>query len=107
MNLGELVPLEVHDMLRNAKIAKKYFPMLEWDMPYIVEKLREELSSKIKNMPIGYLVREIRPRKVLGLKVGNSWECPVLKIIMDFSRHTQTQGMQRKKYFYSLDGPLR
>ena len=27
-------------------------------------------------MPIGYLVREIRPRKVPGLKIGNSRECP-------------------------------
>ena len=27
-------------------------------------------------MPIGYLVREIRPREVPGLKVGNSRECP-------------------------------
>ena len=27
-------------------------------------------------MPIGYPDREIRPREVLGLKVGNSWEYP-------------------------------
>ena len=27
-------------------------------------------------MPIRYLVREIRPREVPGLKVGNSQECP-------------------------------
>ena len=26
-------------------------------------------------MPIGYLVREIRPQEVPGLKVENSWEC--------------------------------
>ena len=30
VNLGKLVPLEVHGRLENAKIAKKYFPMLEW-----------------------------------------------------------------------------
>ena len=34
MNLGKLVPLEVHDRVKNAKIAKKYFPMSEWGVPY-------------------------------------------------------------------------
>ena len=33
-------------------------------------------GNKLKNTPIGYLVREIRPREVVGLKVGNSRECP-------------------------------
>ena len=37
---------------------------------------KRELFNKLKNTPIGYLVREIRSRKVPGLKVGNSWECP-------------------------------
>ena len=68
VNLEKLVPLEVHDRLENAKITKKYFSMSEWGVPYIVEKLN--------NMPIGYLVREIRPREVPGLKVGNSRKCP-------------------------------
>ena len=40
VNLGELVPLEVHDRLGNAKIAKKYFPMSEWGVPYIFGKLK-------------------------------------------------------------------
>ena len=74
MNLGKLVPLEVHGRVRNAKITKKYFPMSEWGVPHTVG--REELSNKLKNTPIGYLVREIRPREVPGLKVGNSRECP-------------------------------
>ena len=30
----------------------------------------------LKNTPIGYLVREIRPQEVSELKVGNSRECP-------------------------------
>ena len=29
VNLGKPIPLEVHDMVGNAKIAKKYFLMLE------------------------------------------------------------------------------
>ena len=41
VNLGKLVPLEVHNRLRNAKIEKKYFPMLEGGMPYIVGKLKK------------------------------------------------------------------
>ena len=40
MNLGKLVPLEVHGRVRNAKIAKKYFPMSEWGVPYTVGKLK-------------------------------------------------------------------
>ena len=76
MNFGKLVPLEVHGRVKNAKIAKKYFPMSEWGVPYIVGKLKKkELSNKLKNMLIGYLVREIRPREVPGLKVENSQEC--------------------------------
>ena len=30
LNLGKLVPLEVHGRVKNAKIAKKYFPMSKW-----------------------------------------------------------------------------
>ena len=39
-------------------------------------KAKEKGSNKLKNMPIGYLVREIWPWEVPGLKVGNSRECP-------------------------------
>ena len=66
MNLGKLVPLEVHGRVGNAKIAKKYFPMFQWDVPYTVGMLKRRLSNKLKNTPIGYLVREIRP--------GKSWD---------------------------------
>ena len=40
MNLGKLVPLEVHGKVRNAKLAKKYFPMAEWGVPYTIGKLK-------------------------------------------------------------------
>ena len=40
MNLGKLVPLEVHGRVRNAKIANKYFLMSEWGVPYTVGKLK-------------------------------------------------------------------
>ena len=40
VNLGKLVPLEVHDRVGNAKIAKKYFPMSKWGVPYTVGKLK-------------------------------------------------------------------
>ena len=33
VNLGKLVPLEVHGRVGNAKIANKYFPMSEWGVP--------------------------------------------------------------------------
>ena len=48
MNLGKLVPLEVHGMVINAKIAKKYFPMLEWGVPYIVGKLKRRAFQQAK-----------------------------------------------------------
>ena len=76
MNLGKLVPLEVHDRVGYAKIAKKYFPMSEWGVPYTVGKLNRRLFNELNNTPIQYLLREIRPREVPGLKVGNSRECP-------------------------------
>ena len=47
-NLGKLVPLEVHGRVRNAKIAKKYFLMLEWGMPYIVGKLKRRAFQQAK-----------------------------------------------------------
>ena len=40
MNLGKLVPLEVHGRVGNAKIAKKYFLMSEWGVPHTVGKLK-------------------------------------------------------------------
>ena len=52
VNLGKLVPLEVHGRVKNAEIAKKYFPMSKWGVPYTVGKLREVLSNELKNTPI-------------------------------------------------------
>ena len=48
MNLGKLVPLEVHDKVRNAKIAKKYFLMLEWGVRYVVGKLKRRAFQQAK-----------------------------------------------------------
>ena len=48
VNLGKLVPLEVHGKLINAKIAKKYFPMLEWGVPYTVGKLKRRAFQQAK-----------------------------------------------------------
>ena len=42
MNLRKLVPLGVHDMLGNAKITKKYFPMSKWGVPYTIGKLKRK-----------------------------------------------------------------
>ena len=42
VNLGKLVPLEVHSRLGNAKIAKKYFPTLDLGVPYTIGKLKRE-----------------------------------------------------------------
>ena len=63
MNLGKLVLLGVHGRLRNAKIAKKYFPMSEWGVSYADEKLKKRAFQKAKDTPIGYMVSEIQPRK--------------------------------------------
>ena len=56
MNLRKLVPLEVHDRVRNAKREKKYFLISEWGVPYIVGKLNKrafqqgkEHSNRIPN----------------------------------------------------------
>ena len=75
VNLGKLVPLEVHGRLENVKITNIYFLMLKWSVLYTIGKLKG-ISNKLKNMPIKYLVRKIRPREVPGLKAGNSQECP-------------------------------
>ena len=48
MNLGKLVPLEVHGRVRNAKIAKKYFPMSEWGVLYTVRKLKRKSFQQAK-----------------------------------------------------------
>ena len=46
--LGKLVPLEVHGRVENAKIAKKYFLMSEWGVPYTIGKLKRRAFQKDK-----------------------------------------------------------
>ena len=53
MNLGKLVPLEVHDRLENAKIRT---------------------FQQTKETQIGYLVKKIQPWEISKLKVANSRE---------------------------------
>ena len=48
VNLGKLVPLEVHGRVRNAKIAKKYFPMSKWGVPYTIGKLKRSDFQQAK-----------------------------------------------------------
>ena len=48
MNLGKLIPLEVHGRVKNAKIAKKCFQMSDWGAPYIVEKLKKKDFQQAK-----------------------------------------------------------
>ena len=48
MNLGKLVPLEVHGRVINAKIEKKYFPMSKWGASYTVGKLKRRAFQKAK-----------------------------------------------------------
>ena len=48
MNLGKLVPLEVHGRVKNAKIEKKYFPMLEWGVLFIVGELKRGAFQQAK-----------------------------------------------------------
>ena len=48
MNLGKLVPLGIHDKLRNTKITKKYFLMLEWGLLYTVGKLKRRDFEQVK-----------------------------------------------------------
>ena len=48
VNLGKLVPLEVHGRLKNAKIAKKYFPILEWGVTYTVGELKKRAFQQAK-----------------------------------------------------------
>ena len=105
MNLGKLVPLEFHGRVGNAKIGKKYFLMSKWGVAYTVGKLKRRLSNKLKNTPIGYLVREIRPREVPGLKVMNSWECP--RSVLERPPRPQGGGSCRglQKHMYGGTSP--
>ena len=48
VNLGKLIPLEVHGKLRNIKIAKKYLLMLKWGVPYPVGKLKRKDFQQAK-----------------------------------------------------------
>ena len=48
MNLGKLVPLDVHGRLKNAKIANKHFPMSEWGVPFTVGKLKRRVFQQAK-----------------------------------------------------------
>ena len=48
VNLEKLILLKIHDRLENAKVAKKYFLMLEWGMPYIVGKLKRRAFQQAK-----------------------------------------------------------
>ena len=48
MNLGKLVPLEVHGRVGNIKLAKKYFLMLKWGVPYAVGKLKRRAFHQAK-----------------------------------------------------------
>ena len=48
MNLGKLVPLEVHGRVGNAEIANKYFPMSELGVPYTVAKLKRRAFQQAK-----------------------------------------------------------
>ena len=50
VNLGKLVPLEVHGRLENAKIAKKYFLIFKWGMPYTVGKLKRRAFQQAKEL---------------------------------------------------------
>ena len=48
MNLGKLVPLEVHGRVKNAKIAKIYFPISKWSVPFIVGKIKRRDYQQAK-----------------------------------------------------------
>ena len=76
VNLGKLVPLEVHSILENAKITKKHFPKLTWGMPYNIGKIIGRTFHKLKITLFRAALKEIRPREIPRLKVGNSKECP-------------------------------
>ena len=48
VNLGKLVPLQVHGKVKNAKIAKKYFPRSKWGVPYTVGNLKRRAFQQAK-----------------------------------------------------------
>ena len=49
VNLGTLVALGVLGKHENTKIAKKYFLMLEWGMPYTFRKLNKKDFQQAKD----------------------------------------------------------
>ena len=79
MNLGKLVPFKVHNRVGNAKIAKKYFLMLEWGVPYTVGKLKKRAFQQAKEHANWILGGDTAPRSP-GTKSrespGVSQECP-------------------------------
>ena len=80
VNLGKLVPLEVHSRLKNAKIAKGNFPMSEWGVPYTVGKLKRRAFQQAKEHANKNLWLEKHgPRK--------SRDCPEI-----VSKRPSTQG---------------
>ena len=56
----------------------------------------------LKNTPIEYLVGEIRPREVLGLKIRNfsgvSWECPGATPTTPRGGGMSCRGLQKHMY---------
>ena len=48
VNLGKLVHVGIHGRLKNSKIAKIYFLMLEWGVFYTVEKLMRRTFQQAK-----------------------------------------------------------
>ena len=47
--------------MAHAKIVNIYFPMLEWDVPYIVEKLKKRAFQHKKINQVGRTFRKIWP----------------------------------------------
>ena len=75
VNLGKLVPLKVHGRLKKAKLAKKYFPILESGVPYIAGKLKTRAFQQIKEHASWIHFGEIRPQKSSDYKSGVFREC--------------------------------
>ena len=48
VNLGKLIPSEVHGRFENAKITTKYFSMLERAVPYTIGKLKRRTFHQAK-----------------------------------------------------------
>ena len=93
-----LVPLEVHRRLGKAKIAKEILSDVGMGRALYRWKAKEKsFSNKLKNMSIGYLVREIRPREVTRLKV-NSRECPEATPTTQGGGGGSCRGLQKHMY---------